>query len=114
MVGTLTTVCCLLVSERTGFVAKIVMRTAGRETQDRYTIARSVPSARNGSLKQSCSMEWAGRQEELRPQVKYFFLTAFIELHESYPHCKKPIAGDALNFRRLSDFVVMFFALMNS
>src|SRR5277367_3296520 len=34
----------------------------------------SVPRSRNGRPKQSCSMGWAGRQENLRPKEKSFFL----------------------------------------
>jgi hypothetical protein len=39
--------CVLLVGLRTDWLRrKEVMKTAGRETQNRYTIARSVPSSR--------------------------------------------------------------------
>ena len=60
------------------------MKTAGRENQTRYATTCSVPISRNGSRKQSCSTVRAGRQEKLRPQVKCFFLTPFIELIRSY------------------------------
>ncbi len=74
----------LLVGLRTDWLRrKEAMKTAGRETHNRYTIARSVPRSRSGSRGQSCSIGRAGWQEKPRPQVKCFFLTPFIELHGS-------------------------------
>src|ERR1700677_4221482 len=54
----------LLVGLRTGWLRrKEAMKTAGRETHNRYTTVRSVPRSRNGSREQSYSMERAGQQE---------------------------------------------------
>jgi hypothetical protein len=82
MVAILKTISALLVSED-WLRREEAMKTAGRENQTRYATAGSVPSSRNGSREQSCLMGWAGRQEKLRPQVKCFFLTPFIELTRS-------------------------------
>jgi len=48
------------------------MKTAARENQS-YECC-SVPSLRNGRRKQSCSIGRAGRQENIRPGEKCFFL----------------------------------------
>src|ERR1700733_14013051 len=75
----------LLVGLRTDWLRrKEAMNTAGRETYNRYTTVRSAPRSRCGRPERSCSIRWAGRQEKLRPQVRCFFLTPFIELLRSY------------------------------
>src|SRR5271168_3418513 len=43
----------------------------------------SVPRSRNGRPEQSCSMGWAGRQENLRPKEKSFFLDSFYRTYQA-------------------------------
>src|SRR5271156_7223704 len=42
----------------------------------------SVPRSRNGRPEQSSSTGWAGRQENLRPQEKCFFLDSFYRTNQ--------------------------------
>jgi hypothetical protein len=61
------------------------MKTAGRENLNHWTIlSNRAPGA--GGQNQSCSIQWAAKQEKFRPQEKCFFLTSpFIELLRPYP-----------------------------
>ena len=60
------------------------MKTAGRETPNRW--AKVSSNRADGAVGQntSCSFKWAAKQENLQPLEECFFLTSpFIELHRT-------------------------------
>jgi hypothetical protein len=57
------------------------MKTAGRENLNRWTILSGNRALGAGGQNRSCSIQWAAKQEKVRPMQKCFFLTStFIEL----------------------------------
>src|SRR5580704_15236238 len=74
-----------LVSELTGFVAKRVMKTAGRGKPNRWPHVSSHRAHAAVGQKPSCSFTEAAKLEKLRPWGSCFFLTPpFIELTRTY------------------------------
>src|SRR5271154_6816604 len=71
----------LLVSELTGFVAKRVMKTAGRGNPNRWAQVSSHRAHGAVGQKPSCSFIGAAKQGRFQPLQGCFFLTPpFIEL----------------------------------
>jgi hypothetical protein len=57
------------------------MKTAGRENPNRWAKIASNRATGAGGQHRSCSINWAAKQEKVRPMDGCFFLTSpFIEL----------------------------------
>jgi hypothetical protein len=64
------------------------MKTAGKENPNRWTRLSSNRAPRGGGQNRSCSIQWAAKQEKLRPMQECFFLiSTFLELIRKWPAC---------------------------
>src|SRR5215469_18564418 len=75
------------------------MKTAGRETPNRW--AKVSSNRANGAVRQntSCSFKWAEKQENFQPSDECFFLTSpFIEHFYFAQTGHSHFAGDRLAF----------------